>query len=64
MAFLSSERGVRVEGINLLPLIGGVMNMKSSDWLKYSHRRVKIKHNGHLLVYPGYYFSKTGTILL
>ena len=54
MASHPSESDVRVEGINVLPLIGmGVMYMKASDCLRYNQKRVKSKHNGHLLVYPG-----------
>ena len=34
----------------------------ASDWLKYNQKRLKAKHNGHLLVYPGHYPSKPGTI--
>ena len=40
----------------------GVMYMKASDWLRYNQKRVKAKHNGHLLVYPEHYLSKPGTI--
>ena len=42
----------------------GVMYLKASDWLRYNHKkRVKTKHNDHLLLYPGFYLSKTGTML-
>ena len=36
--------------------------MKVSDWLIYNQKRVKAKHNGHLLVYQGLYPSKSGTV--
>ena len=63
MAFHPSESDVRIEGINILPLIGCNVYMKAFYWLRYNQKRVKAKDNGHLLVYPGQYLSKTGTIL-
>ena len=61
-AFHPSYSGVRIEGINVWPLIGLKYRWEASDWLTYHQKRLKAKHNGHLLVYPGHYPSKPGTI--
>lgn len=53
-----------MKGINVWPLWLG-WNIDEGIWLAYiyiyNQKRVKAKHNGHLLVYPGHYPSKPRT---